>query len=102
MGEVAFLHKPTRSLILTDMAFNFKRGMVTFPVSLYVSLFNHYKPLSTSLVFKLLVTDKRALRESWERVMAWDFDRVVVGHGEVVHSGGKALLREGAYRAFTQ
>jgi len=28
-------------------------------------------------------------------ILAWDFDRVVVAHGEVLESGGREALRQG-------
>ena len=34
-------------------------------------------------------------RRSLDRILAWDFDRVVVAHGDVLERGGRELLREG-------
>ena len=34
------------------------------------------------------------LRASLDRILAWDFDRVVVTHGDVLESGGKQALRQ--------
>jgi hypothetical protein len=39
------------------------------------------------------VRDRRATREALDRVLAWDFDRVTVTHGEVLESGGHEALR---------
>jgi hypothetical protein len=33
------------------------------------------------------------VRASLERILAWDFDRVVVTHGDVVEHGGAEALR---------
>ena len=30
-----------------------------------------------------------------EKILAWDFDRVIVCHGEVLETGGREALREG-------
>ena len=36
-----------------------------------------------------------AASASLERILAWDFDRVIVAHGDVQESGGYALMRDG-------
>ena len=38
--------------------------------------------------------DKAAVRASVDRILAWDFDRAVVTHGDVVESGAKERLRD--------
>jgi hypothetical protein len=43
----------------------------------------------------LLIRDHRAARQSLERILGWDFDRIVVAHGDVLSSGGRETLREG-------
>jgi hypothetical protein len=41
----------------------------------------------------VMMKDARALRASIDRILAWDFERVTVAHGEVLESGGRAALR---------
>ncbi len=36
-----------------------------------------------------------AARQSLETILAWDFDRVVVTHGDVLESGDRDALRPG-------
>ena len=54
-----------------------------------------------SRAFKLAIRDEPAFRESIAQMMRWNFDRVVVGHGELIETGGyeKVLvaLREAGY-----
>ena len=33
--------------------------------------------------------DRRAARQSVERILQWDFDRVTVTHGEILDTGGR-------------
>jgi glyoxylase-like metal-dependent hydrolase (beta-lactamase superfamily II) len=47
-------------------------------------------PLHIRLGFR----DKAEARASLERVLSWDFDRIVLAHGLVVETGGKALFRD--------
>lgn len=38
--------------------------------------------------------DRRALLKSIDRTLEWDFDRVIMSHGDVLESGGKEAMRE--------
>ena len=42
-----------------------------------------------------MTKDHRPLRASLDRILAWDFDRVTVAHGEILETGGRAALRAG-------
>jgi len=93
-NEVVFLHRASRTLLLCDLAFNF--GPETQPVTRWlVRLIGSYGRFGPSRLDPLLIRDRRAARASLERILAWDFDRVVVGHGDVLESGGREALRAG-------
>jgi len=93
-NEVVFLHRASRTLLLCDLAFHF--GPRTHPVTkLLMRLVRSYGRFGPSTLDPLLIRDRRAARESLERILAWDFDRVVVAHGEILEHGGREALREG-------
>jgi hypothetical protein len=92
--ECAFLHRPTRTLLLTDLAFHIRQSP-SWLTRTYLRLSGTYGKLAPSLLLKSLVKDKAALRTSLEAVLAWDFERVVVCHGEVLEHGGREALRDG-------
>ena len=79
--EHVFFHRPSRTLVLADLAF-----CLTGPQSLLgramLSLFGAYGGLRTSRLFRRLIKDKAAFRSSIREVLEWDFERVVLGHGE--------------------
>ena len=39
------------------------------------------------------VKDKAAFESSLATILGWDFERVIVGHGDVIDFDGKAKLR---------
>jgi hypothetical protein len=41
-----------------------------------------------------LIRDRVAARESVARILRWNFDRVIVTHGDVLESGGLAKFAE--------
>jgi len=94
-NEVAFFHRASRTLLLCDLAFNF--GPKAHPATrLLMRLIRSYGRFGPSRLDPLLIRDRRAARESLERILAWDFDRVVMAHGDdVVERGGREALREG-------
>jgi hypothetical protein len=93
-NEVVFLHRPSRTLILCDLAFNFGPSAAA-PTRLLMKLLRSYGRFGPSTLDPLLIRDRKAARGSLERILAWDFDRVVVAHGDVLESGGSEALRAG-------
>ncbi|RIL05379.1 MAG: hypothetical protein DCC71_10620 [Proteobacteria bacterium] len=93
-NEVAFFHRASHTLLLCDLAFNFGPRAAA-PTRLLMQLLRSYGRLGPSKLDPLLIRDRAAARASLERILAWDFDRVVVAHGDVQETGGRELLREG-------
>ncbi len=93
-NEVAFFHRASRTLITCDLAFNFGPS-APITTRIWMSLMLSYGTFGPTKLDPLLIRDRRAARESLERILAWDFDRVIVAHGDVLASGGNALLRTG-------
>ena len=93
-NEVVFFHRPSATLIATDLAFNI--GASSPPLTrLVFRLGGGFGRLSPTLLERLFVRDRSAFRHSLERILAWPFDRVVVAHGEVSEEGGREELTRG-------
>lgn len=92
MNEVVFFHAASRSLIIADLAFNFgPDGPRWFAALMWAyGAWNHFGPTPLE---KWLMRDKAAVRDSLDRVLEWDFDRVIVGHGRNVETGGRQAFR---------
>jgi hypothetical protein len=94
-NEVAVLHRPSRTLILTDLAFNFPASAPLATRAAMACLCG-YPGCSSTLLERLGM--KRALaREELRTLLSWDFDRLILAHGDVVERGGREALA-GAYR----
>lgn len=92
LEEVALLHRPSSTLILTDLFFNLSTDH--WMTRLYLKLANaHAKPAQTSLLRKM-VKDRAALRASAAALGELDFDRVIIAHGDVIETGGKGALTQ--------
>ncbi len=93
-NEVVFFHRPSATLIATDLAF--KIGASSPPLTrLVFRLAGTFGRLSPTLLERLLVRDKAAFRRSLTRILEWPFERVVVAHGEVSEQGSREELVRG-------
>jgi hypothetical protein len=92
MNEVVFFHPATRTLLLTDLAFNVPPD--GGGARLFHRLVGATGRFGPHVGIRLGIRDRRAARAALEAILAWDFDRVVVTHGDVLESGGRSALRE--------
>lgn len=94
-NEVAVLHRPSRTLILTDLAFNFP-ATAPFATRAAMACLCGYPGCRSTLLERFGM--KRALaRDELRTLLSWDFDRLILAHGDVVEQGGREALA-GAYR----
>lgn len=92
LEEVVFLHPRSRTLLLTDLAF--RPTPASRPgLRRWARLSRVRDGFGPNAVVRLCVRDRAAARRSLDRILAWDFERIVVTHGEVLESGGRAALR---------
>ena len=90
--EAVFLHRASRTLILTDLCFNVRR--FDTPLQRIAARLNGIGGgFAPSLLSRITTRDKRAARASLNRVLQWDFERVIMAHGEILENGGRAALR---------
>jgi hypothetical protein len=93
LNEVVFLHRASRSLLLADLAFNLGPD-APWLTRLAMRLSGAWGRFAPSRLCRSLMKDRRAVRASIDHILEWDFDRIILGHGRNIESGGKAALRE--------
>lgn len=92
LDEVVFLHRPSRSLLVGDAIFNVAADA---PLALRLWAWGprlRQRAAPTPL-FRFGIRDRKAARASLDRILGWDFDRIVTGHGDIVVTGGRETLR---------
>jgi hypothetical protein len=98
MNEVVLHHPASRTLVTTDLLFN-----VVEPDNLMTSLalrmMGTRGKLARSRMWRLLVKDRDAFERSLEEILAADFDRVIMAHGDVVETDGRAGMTRALGRA---
>jgi hypothetical protein len=93
LREVVFCDRESGTLIVADLLQTDDPAspLLTRLVKRLNGIHEKPRPL---LPFRLGFRDKAAARASVERILSWDFDRILLCHGPIVESGGKALFRE--------
>ncbi len=93
LNEVVFLHRASRTLILTDLCFHIKDSHSRLSTLAYRAL-DAWQRFGPTRTVRAAVRDKAAFRASIQELLSWDFDRVIVSHGDVLESGGSKAFRD--------
>ncbi|RYZ42328.1 MAG: DUF4336 domain-containing protein [Myxococcaceae bacterium] len=94
LGEFLFFHRPSRTLLVTDLVFHYQRAD-SWKLRLYARVERVWKRFAVPLLIRVaLMKDKQAVRADLQRVLQWDVERVVVCHGEVLEHGGQKALHD--------
>lgn len=94
MREVAFFHRASRTLLLVDLVENFTsatQGTNALLRILFraVGMWNVAKPAPE---YRFGRSDKALVRASLERILAWDFERVILAHGDLIDRDAKEIV----------
>jgi len=90
-NEVAVLHRPSRTLVVTDLLFNLSPDAPWTTRAAFRCL-GGYPGCRTTLLERVGIRREVARREIGT-IANWDFDRVILAHGDVVETGGRDALR---------
>jgi Domain of unknown function (DUF4336) len=91
LGEMIFFHRPSRSVVTADLLENFTSSP-HLPTRLYLKAGGiHGKP-GISRMLRPIFRDRAAVRASLERILTWDFERIVLAHGEPIERDARDAL----------
>lgn len=91
VDEFVFFHPASRTLLLTDLAFNMN-GSTGILTPLILALAGTRRGLQCSRIIKSQISDKQALERSLQNILALEFERVLVAHGDPVDVNAKQRL----------
>ncbi len=96
MREVAFLHHESKTLILVDLVENVTAatpGTNWFLRLVFRAIGMWNTPLPAP-EYRFAWGDKALVRRGLERILAWDFDRVILSHGDLITRDAKRVVTE--------
>ncbi|HUO04745.1 MAG TPA: DUF4336 domain-containing protein [Candidatus Binataceae bacterium] len=92
LNEIVFFHPSSRTVMFTDLVFNIPADYEA--ANWFLKLRGTPGHFGPDAFIRLLIRDRAAAAKSVERTLRWDFDRVIVTHGDILESGGHAKIAE--------
>lgn len=90
--EVAFFHPASRTLVGADLFFNRHDPDSTW-TRFYLWLSGALGKPAISSILSLDFRDRQAVRDSYEALLDWEFERIVISHGRLVESDARETLQ---------
>ena len=100
INEVVFFHKKSKTMIVCDLCFNLlnAQGISSWII---LNIFGTYRKFGISRLYLNYVKNHLAFEASLRQLFSYDFDNLVLGHGENLIGNAKNVLRNAfAYRGF--
>jgi hypothetical protein len=96
MREIVLLHRATNTVVATDLVENFHDETPTVDriMRAWIKLFGMWNKPRPAPELRWFTRDRAAARRALEQILAWDFDRMVIAHGEIFECGAKNAIRE--------
>jgi len=96
MREVEFLHRASRTLIAVDLVENFsdRTEGTNGVLRAMMTLLGMWGRPRAAPELRWFTRDREAVRKAIERVLAWDFDRAVIAHGDLLDALPHNAIRE--------
>jgi hypothetical protein len=93
IAEVVFLHRPSRTLLVTDIVQNHAPEAD----GVFWRMVKRWNGIAAPdggcpLDWRLTVRDRAAARRAAKAILGWDFDRLVLCHGRCVPTGAHAFV----------
>ena len=101
-AEIVFLHRASRTLIVTDLVENLDSETASIFGRTIARLFGVGSEPVASPEHRLYTNDVPAAAESLERIRSWDFERIVLSHGALIESDGHAVMEAVAERLLSK
>ena len=93
LNEVVFFHRSSGTVVFTDLLINIRTSESAYTRFL-MWLDGGLGHVAVPRSFRLLLKMRRArARETIDKILAWDFERLSLAHGEVVERGAKEIVR---------
>jgi hypothetical protein len=93
LDEIVFYHRHSRSLIMADLLFNLSEKDAWITRAMGSLVIGHFPGCRFARLYRPAVIDHRRMRTAVERILDWDFDQIIVGHGAFVENNGKEVFR---------
>ncbi len=98
ISEVAFIHKTTRTLILVDLLENIGDDYTHEAGALlkfwWKAVFHMWNNPKAAPEYQIAWGDKEIVRKGLEKILSWDFERIILAHGNLIETDAKAVAKK--------
>ncbi|MDJ0837649.1 MAG: DUF4336 domain-containing protein [Acidobacteriota bacterium] len=94
LKETVFLHEPSGTVISSDLLENFQTSSHFF-TRCYLKISGVHGKVGWSKLLRWVYRDRAQARADLGRILEWDFDRIILAHGDVIDNDGPNQLRRG-------
>jgi len=104
MCEVAMLHRPSHTLLLVDLIENFTDTTpgINWMLKAWWKLFGMWNVPGPAPEYRFGWRESAAARAALEKIVAWDFERIVIAHGDLIEHDAKAVAQRAWRRHLPQ
>jgi hypothetical protein len=92
-NEAIFLDKPSGTLIVVDLLESVHRSDPWY-YRLVGRMLGTYEHPTLTRDQRLCFRDREAARASAERILSWEFERIILAHGQLIERDGKDIFRQ--------
>ncbi len=89
--EAIFLDRASGTLIVVDLLESVHREDPWY-MRVFGRMAGTYQRPGVTRDQRLAFRDRAAARQSVNRILAWDFERIILSHGHLIERGGKAIF----------
>lgn len=95
MGEVAMFHRPSRTLLLVDLIENFGDSTpgINWMLKACWKLVGMWNVPGPAPEYRLGWRNRAEARAALGLIVTWDFERIVIAHGDLIERDAKAVAR---------
>jgi hypothetical protein len=94
LDEVVFYHRFSRSIIVADLLFTISDNDAWLTRTLARVVIGPYPGCRFPRLYRPFILNRHRFRSSIEHILEWDFNQIIVGHGDVVQSEAKDVFRD--------
>ena len=91
--EIVFFHRQSQTLIVADLCMS---GVPEQPLltRLVLWMLGIYQKPGPPIDVKFAYLNQKVARDSFNKLMEWDFDRMILAHGPLIHTNAKSVLSQ--------
>src|SRR5262245_26926436 len=94
INEHALFYRASQTLVLADLLFHFPADSRGWPRFFARHIMRLPRLSGISAFFRLMIRDPETFALSMKKMANWDFEQIVVGHGEPIQNSAKRIFAQ--------